>query len=194
MDFWSQLLWTLLTSSAFGAFLIYMGKRFINLSFDKSLEEYKNQIKVISDQSYYRFSIYHSKKVETLGELYGLLQNAHLAIENLTRLVKFSTGKSLDEEKKETAEPYNKLVKYFLTRRIYLDTEICTLFDELLKLYKEALIEFDTATFEGKYERDDEAIRLRKKSWETISEKIPPLLASIEHTFRKEIIENPSET
>ena len=86
------------------------------------------------------------------------------------------------------------MVKYFLTRRIYLEPEICTLFDELLKLYKEALIEFDTATFEGKYERDDEAIRLRKKSWETISEKIPPLLASIEHTFRKEIIENPSET
>lgn len=84
MDFWIQIIWTLLSSTAFAGFLLYLGKKFIALSLDKSLEDYRNQIKIISDQSYYRYSVYHSKKVETLGELYGLLRTAHNEIENLT--------------------------------------------------------------------------------------------------------------
>lgn len=169
------------------SFIAYILKHYLEAFSKRDLEKFKLQINSEFEKSLFeyktKYSSFHQKQTMVIAELYSLLVDASSKIHSLTHIIQFSGEKSLKERKKETADSYNKLVDYYSKNEIFIDKKICAKLDEILKLLRDALIEFDTAQMGDKYEPDDSGLWI--KSFKTIQEKVPPIKNELEEYFRE---------
>jgi lipopolysaccharide export LptBFGC system permease protein LptF len=165
----------------------YLLKLYLESYSKRDLEKFRLQLNHELEKSLFeyqtKFSFYHQRQTMVIAELYSLLVDASSKIHSLTHIVQFSGEGSLKERKKNTADAYNKLVDYYSKNKIFIEKNICNKLDELIKLLRDALIEFDVAQGGDKYEPDDSGLWI--KSFTTIQEKVPPIKQELEEYFRE---------
>ncbi len=133
-----DLLQFIIGSSAITTAIIFIAKFVIKWMGDAGLERYKSELQqetfkfqsaLEKDLESYRirFSRLHLEQVEVVKNLYSKLIKAENPLEYLTRSVKWSNGKTEEENAKEVIENSNEFFRYFEENEIILNEETCHL-------------------------------------------------------------------
>lgn len=135
-----------------------------------------------------RFSAFHQKQIEVIGETYGRLAEIHANAENLvisSHMWHQAIQKALDEE---TGESFRRLDDYYRSHRIYLEPDICETLDSLkarihhtiqLYHYGKDVQPRDSQEAENFFK---EAVKVWKEGAEA-----KPLLQKLEQAFRQKV-------
>jgi vacuolar-type H+-ATPase catalytic subunit A/Vma1 len=169
----------------------YLLRKFLDLSVESKLEEFKIILQADADKKLFEyqttFATLHQKRSDLIAELYKQLSITYGNLCDLTQIIQFAGGPTLPEKKKTTRETFNNLSSYFSQHRIYFSVDLCNKMETVIKMIKDAFIEFDTAHTYGmqnssEYTADHTGLWV--KSWEKVTQEIPPVLNTIEEEFR----------
>jgi hypothetical protein len=146
---------------------------------DKEIENYKTDLNVILNKQI----ALQNKKAEVIEKLYGLLAEFNKCMVELTAEVKIIKGQTIEEKQEneikeidEAAKKGNAFLDYFRLKKIYFDKDTCLLIDGLNREFKMAYSGYLTSKPSYRFDKD---------AFETINNKVPPLLTNLEIEFRK---------
>ena len=187
---------TLGSTAIISGFAVWLIKRIIDSFFKNRSEDYRHELSLILEEhksslglQYAKASKLHDKRLIVIAEFYRLIAKLDSDMAVMTQYVKWSSGDHEKEEKeriKAATNSYNDFLDYYSEHRIFFRIETCELIDSMQKLFKEGYSKY---TMARRFNIQDFDIKLEnsKKSFETISEKIPPILRLVEKEFRNEI-------
>lgn len=130
-----------------------------------------------------RFSTFHAKQSEVLGKTYELLFDPFEHIKEYVHPLDMD-GPPSQEQLEQIVDEFNELTGFYHKNRIYLPENICTKMDSLLKEMKSALHQNVRAR-----QRDlpGKSLELWQNSWQTMENKVPPLMKELEQEFRQNV-------
>lgn len=164
----------ILSSGIIGAIIIFTSRSLFNHLLNKDLAQFQT-----------KFSIFHQKQAAVIAELYSHLANSKQLLVDLTFVVQ-TNPKPLSEKKTNTNFALTEFSTFYLKHKIYFNSELCNKIENVLKLMKEAFIEFysyqDGETYDPKKNVG------WKNSWEKVDNEIKPLTEELETEFRKIIL------
>jgi hypothetical protein len=152
---------------------------------NQDLERFKSELEIQRFQFEKRFSIIHERRAEILGEIYSLVNTAQRALSDLICPLQWFDGRSITDKKLVAQSAGKNMSDYYSSKMIYLDEELCSAIEDLIKLMHEAWIAFDTAQSDEPNEPNDRS--LQDAAWKKISEKLPVLKRELEKRFRQEL-------
>lgn len=202
MESITEIIKLVFTPAAIIASLVYLFQKYFEKALNKNLEKYKNDLKTELEltkaklqneldiklfEYQTKFSLFHQKQATITAELYKKLYYSSNSIVDLTKPIQIGGQKDLNLKKKETAEILNDLINFFNENRIYFNEEICKKLDEIIKVIRDALIEFDIAHNFGmngseSYKKDDSELWL--EAWKIINTKLPTINKELEKFLR----------
>lgn len=130
-----------------------------------------------------KFSLFHAKQAEIIGETYSLLVGALQSITSLVNPLQMSGDKPKEEKFKEAAEKFNKLSDFFSKHRIYFDEDICTRMDELLSKMHKAFLNYSFGQ-QGPAYTSEKSPPLRE-AWNAVKDEIPVIEKALQRQFRR---------
>lgn len=149
-----------------------LAKATMQMEFQKSLIEYQT-----------KFSFYHNKLVEIVAKLYSLIIDVNKKLFRLTSPIQEVDGISLKNKKQETFDAYNAFRIYYSENKIFIDSDLCIKFEQLLRNIEYAFFTFDGAQRGENYSKDETGSWA--KSFKIVHEQIEPLIKELEIYFRK---------
>jgi len=182
----------------------------LNERSDKEIELFKAQLQAIARERDIRYSKLHEKRVETISELYTLLQDAHesaaifslevsfdvnmdIVRRKLAELDSPSTSVQLLEaprppasKKEEAIEAYRKIARverFFGKHQLYFSKELSDQIKELVSILGEVPPSYIVA--EPESEEFIEEIEKALKTWDEQEEVVNRTLEMIEDEFRR---------
>lgn len=173
MDYTQQIIALILAPSSVLIGVAFLLRKWFDNQFALELETFKT-----------RFSYIHNKRADVLGRMYSHLVDATNALSQLTSLVKFNDGRSIENQKQEVVSAFSIFHNLYRRNRLYIDKDICEDIDAILKIMASAYYDYDIATWGHKHHHDKTHVELLKKAWEQMSVQIPPLFDKIELRFR----------
>ena len=90
-----------------------------------------------------RFSSFHQKRREVIGDIYGLLADARHYIHFLVAVGWMGSGEDSKTHEQKAKESIEAFFDYFRKNRIYLDEETCQQLDSLLGIMSKAFAYFE---------------------------------------------------
>lgn len=174
--------------------IYYLSKKTIDhsfknkeLEFDKQtrflIENYKNTLHLFS----YKENKLHDKRIEVIAELYGKLVSLQFEMNDLTRLLKYTTSNPELDEKTEKVKLelctnlYNDFYIFYSMHKIYLSEKTCNPLDEIRNEYFNSLWDYSSSKKFIDYEY---SFKLSRGASEKIRIKIPSILLIIENDFK----------
>ncbi len=130
-----------------------------------------------------RFSTFHTKQSEVLGRTYELLFDPYEHIKDYVHPIDIN-GPPSQEQLEQIVSKFNDLTGYFHKNRIYLPENVCFKMDSLLKEMKSALQQNVRAR---QKELPGTNFELWQSSWQSMENKVPPLMKELEQEFRKSV-------
>lgn len=202
MNSWLMPLLSLFPTTIVGALIVYFVKDLVSKSLDAQLQNHKaaldkdvkefelrlsNQLNKLSFEYQTKFSTFHQKEVEVIGEVYGRLANAHSPINQL--LVKQAW--TVDEETQKSLvdsalKSIREFENYYRAHRIYLDHDICDKLDSLHESISKANQSYVIAKSTRSYDIQ-RGNKLFEASSQELKEKAQPILNDLETEFRKKL-------
>lgn len=131
-----------------------------------------------------KFSLYHQRRAEVIGELYGMLHEAVESVSTLISPIQFDDGKSQAESYNETLAKCRTLREFFMKRRIFLEEDVCDKLDSILQNMHVALTGFRISQEEPRQAGDR---YMRDEAWNVINEAVPLVKNDLERQFRKSL-------
>lgn len=130
-----------------------------------------------------RFSTFHAKQSEVLSKTYELFFDPFEHIKEYVHPLDMD-GPPSQEQLEQIVDEFNELTGFYHKNRIYLPENICTKMDSLLKEMKSALHQNVRAR-----QRDlpGKSLELWQNSWQTMENKVPPLMKELEQEFRQNV-------
>jgi parvulin-like peptidyl-prolyl isomerase len=189
MSLWDSLLVITLTPTAVLVVATYLARKYLDRSFDRDLEQFKNQLQIQSIQYQTRFSSLHQKRAEVIGEFYLRFVRAVSEIGQLVAPLQISTGESLSSRKDRVRECHNKANSYFLEHRLYLDEDLCQDIESAFRLIRESFVEFSIIQPEDEITHGPfNDPQIWKKAHDRIVKEVEPLKRELENRFRSILI------
>jgi len=185
------------TPTAIVAGIVIILRKFFEQALSRDIEKYKTNLQTEFEHSKIRlenelqtrffeyqtkFSSYHQKRAEVIGELYGLLSDAVECVRDLIHPVQWGGEETQAEKRQVAAEKYNKLGQYYIRSRIYLDEDVCEGMESIFKTMKLALAKFNIS--QEPHGRDP---GLWGEAWKSMEDEVPPLLKKLERQFRQSL-------
>jgi hypothetical protein len=130
-----------------------------------------------------RFSTFHAKQSEVLGKTYELLFDPYEHIKEYVHPLDMN-GPPSQEQLEQIVDEFNELTGFYHKNRIYLPENICTKMDSLLKEMKSALHQNVRAR---QSDLPDKSLERWQNSWQTMENKVPPLMKELEQEFRQNV-------
>jgi len=186
------------TPTAIVGGIVIILRKFFEQALSRDIEKYKINLQIEFEHSKLRlenelqtkffeyqtkFSSYHQKRAEVIGELYGLLSDVVECVRELIHPVQLGGEETQAEKKQIAADKYNKLGQYYIRSRIYLDEDICEGMESIFKAMKLALAKFNIS--QNPHGRGD--TELWGEAFETMQDEVPPLLKKLERQFRQSL-------
>lgn len=126
-----------------------------------------------------RFSTFHTKQSEVLGKTYELLFDPYQHIREYVHPFDVN-GPPSQEQLEQIVNEFNVLTGYYHKNRNHLPESVCTKLDPVLKEMKSALRQNVRAR---QREISGTDIELWNRSWQTMENKVPPLMTELENGF-----------
>lgn len=203
-----NLLQFLIGSTAITTAIIFIAKFILKWLGDAGLEKYKNDLhqQTIKFQSTLekdiesfkiKYARLHLEQVEIIKNLYSKLIKAENPLEFLMRPVKWSNGKSEEENAQEALNNSNGLFQYFEENEILLNEETCRLIDTIRKKIIEVWVTYSNKKFAMDNSiRGPELVELVKKMREAYENILQGEIQQLKYELKKDfrlklgIIEN----
>lgn len=199
MTSWETIFTLIFTPTAIVGGLILIMRKFFEQALSRDIEKYKanlenefvhsklkleNELQTKFFEYQTKFSTYHQKRAEVIGELHGLLSDTVEYVRDVVHPMQFGDGRTHAERFQETANKYNDLAKYFIKSRIYLDEDVCDAIDSILKTMRLALSKFNMSQEDSRGGTDR---NLWNEAWKSVEHEVPPLQKKLERQFRQSI-------
>ena len=185
MEIWQQILLMVFTPTAAVAVLAYILRKFFDRALDRDIERYKNDLQLQRFEYQTKYSLIHQRRAEVIGEFYKLLFRGIREVADLVRVLRFADGEPLPVKKQRAADRFNEMSNYFFEHRLYFDESLCERIEELIRLVRDSLIEFDIAQPGEKIERGpDTDPDMWKSAHKRIEEQVDPIQKELERQFR----------
>jgi len=149
-------------------------------SHEIELQGFKAALEKTAFEHQTRFASLHARRAEVIAELYSALADAEEAAVSMVRPLQMAGEAPQEEKRKPAYERAQALQPHINKNRIYFSESLCKLLDEYLKTLHSALIDFDAHLMMDKGE-----LAAWMKSWERLTEAVPPIKAQIESDFRR---------
>jgi hypothetical protein len=150
----------------------------------KSNERFKHNLEVETLKSRLKYSSLHEKRVVCIEQLFVKLQDSLFALQRFTSPVDFSGAPNKEELAKAFFEVFHDLWSFAQHKRIWLDEELCSKIDEVLKPMYKAYVDFNFSVLRqeaaggGSVEKWNEV-------WNKSLNEIPMLVNAVERRFRE---------
>ena len=164
----------------------YFKEKGKNLATKEDISEITNKIesvKSIYERSILKFDYFHREQAKVLGQIYSLLVDAVDSMYDLTVPIRWSDGKTIQQRMEEANKKVFDLQEYYKRNRIYLNKEIKTKIEAILKEMFESYTDYNLSQMEG-LERKEKSEQI-EKAFEKIEKKTLPIYDEIEELFRK---------
>ncbi|MFZ1291434.1 MAG: hypothetical protein WAR79_15170 [Melioribacteraceae bacterium] len=155
----------------------YFNEKGKNLATKEDITEITQKIEEVKlnyEKTKVKFSVYHERQALVIAKLYKLLVKAlddiyDLSVPNETRL--------------ETANKSSYALKvYYKNHRIYLDEELKTKIEEVIKLMFESIVDYDFSQWDTDM---NEKSTYLKSAYKKIDEHAFPISEELENKFRE---------
>jgi len=156
----------------------------------EALARFQGQIERINVEHQTVFTSMHARRAEVIEDLYDKLAATQEALTDMTAPIQFEERSQ--EQRQSTIEKYNDARRLFDKKRLYLQKAAANKADELLKMMRIAIHNYDIS--KGNFSSQQEGNAQKwLEAWENVSEAIPPVLEELADEFRDILgIENKS--
>lgn len=179
--------------------IVFLLRKFFEQTLSRDIERFKFNLQSELEQSKLRlenelqtknfefqtkFTSYHQKQADVIGELYGMLNETEWEVEELVHPLR-PGGESVNGERvHETECKCIELSRFFSKNRIYLDNDLCEKMDTIIKVLRKAITTFDFShmSLNGKPSLD-----IWMEAWNVLVKELPPIKRAIESQFRESL-------
>jgi hypothetical protein len=184
--------------SSIVAGVIFVLRKFFEQALSRDIERFKATLHIELEQSKLRlqnelqteyfkfqtkFSSYHQKQSEIIGELYGRLNEAEWVVEELVKRPS-GGGRPITERISEADSKCVELSRFFSKNRIYLEDDVCQKIDIIIKAMRTAIVKFNVSQMNI---TGNPSLDIWLEAWKVIEEELPPIKKTLETQFRKSL-------
>ena len=151
------------------------------------LERLRHSLRLIASEHEKQIHLLHERRAEVIAELYAKLKAFVAAAASFASLVEWK-GEPTKEEKAATlADKAYEFHHYFQSKRIFFSEGVCAKVDSVFGEVHSSSVKYRVWLARSKdgggraYEKMDEAWT---EAWNTMKDKVPPLVAAVETEFR----------
>ena len=150
---WQAIIQLILTPTLIVGFLAFVMRELFKSYLSMDVEKYKTQLKSESDARQFefqtKFSSWHKQQAEAIKELYSLIAEMEIILNDVNTLIGFMDGtdkNSINNEfwtelSEELRVKQNKLVTFFKINQIYFTSETCRILDETINAIDNVVFE-----------------------------------------------------
>ena len=192
--------------SSIVAGIIFVLRKFFEQALTRDIERFKGNLQSELEQTklqfanelqrkYFefqtKFSSYHQKQVEVIGELYGMLNETEWSVIELVHPMQSGVGRTITEKVHETYGKCVELSRFFSKHRIYLNEDICQIMDTIITELRKSIIKFDVSHMNVSGNPD---LDMWLEAWKVMEEELPRLKKALENQFRRNLSIIPDES
>jgi hypothetical protein len=153
--------------------------------YDREIEHLKAQLQIAAAERGFRFSHVFEQAAKTIATIYGKLLELHKAVEDYTQIMEPPGNPNRKELAQSLKVKSDEFFQYYRPNKIYIPKATA----EKIRLFSNALhslvLNFNMAVAVDRAQiRKPEIVESRHKALEELYQKVPELLASLEHDFQ----------
>jgi hypothetical protein len=186
---WEALAKYFLSIASISGVLAYVGKRAVDAYFLSRTETHKSELQRIAIEHSIRFQRLHTERGEVIKDLYAKLASLDDLLHSTLRSFQLVGETPLPEKVSQLSNKFNEFRDYFLPRRIFFDTSVCQLVDDILDVARG--IFFDITTYkvdptDPEYEFNRSVLKERHEFWEKARTAHSNQFAQLKHKLEVE--------
>jgi hypothetical protein len=185
--------------SSIVAGIFFMLRKFFEQALSRDIEQFKAKLQSELEQSKLRlenelqtkyfefqtkFSSYHQKQAEVIGELFGMLNETEWVVTKLVHPMRSGDQRPIQEQVYEADGQCVALSRFFTKNRIYLDDDVCQKMDTIIHGMRRAIIRFNVSHMNV---NGNPSVDMWIEAWKVMEEELPPLKKALESQFRKSL-------
>lgn len=191
---WNDIIKTIGTNAVFLAILGFVARSIFNQLLSRDVEKFKIELQSTNDKELARlrselerttfehqtrFVKLYDKRAEVIGNIYPLIIDAEAKCFSLA-----PTFLDVPEEKltSQALEVTRDLRTYFDRNRLYLDTELCSDIDTLLKKLSTSSLKFQASKLK---ENESNKERIWNEGYQEFINEVPKVKSNLEKKFRE---------
>ena len=191
---WPDIIKTIGTNAVFLAVVGFVAKSLFNQMLSRDVDKFRIELQATNDKELAkfrselektvfehqtRFTKLYDKRAEIIGNIYPLILDAEAKCLNLA-----PTFLDIPEEKliSQAFEVTRDLRTYFDRNRLYLDAELCSDIDNLLKNLSTSSLKFQASKLK-EYENNKE--RIWNEGYQEFINEVPKVKINLEKKFRE---------
>jgi hypothetical protein len=196
MDTLETILVLIFLPSAIVAGIVFVLRKFFEHALSRDVERFKANLQSELEHSklrlenelqtkYYEFQIkfssYHQKRAEIIGELYGMLNETEWVVVELVHPMQSGGGRPISERVYQADSKCVELSRFFSKNRIYLDDDVCQKIETIVAELRKSIVKFNVshANIQG-----NPSLDMWLEAWKVMEEELPPLKKALENQFR----------
>lgn len=179
--------------------IVFVLRKFFEQALSRDIERFKVNLQSELEQTKLRlenelqtkyfefqtkFSSYHEKQAEVIGELYGMLNETEWAVVELVHPMQSGGGRLVAERVYETDGKCVELSRFFSKHRIHLDDDICEKMDTIISALRKAIVGFNVSHMNLS---GNPSVDMWIEAWKIMEDELPPLKKALESQFRRSL-------
>jgi hypothetical protein len=151
------------------------------------LERLRHSLRLIASEHEKQMHLLHERRAEVIAELYARLKDFLGAAASFASLAEWKGEPTKEEKAAKLADKAYEFHHYFQTKRIFFGQDVCAKVDTVFQEVHSVSMKYRMWLAHSKnggeraYEKMDEAWT---EAWNTMQDKVPPLVAAVEKEFR----------
>ena len=151
------------------------------------LERLRHSLRLVASEHEKQIHLLQERRAEVIAELYARLIEFLGAAESFASLAEWKGEPTKEEKAVKLGEKAYEFRHYFQTKRIFFSEDVCAKVDTVFQEVHSASLKYRMWLAHSKdgggraYEKMDEAWT---EAWNTMKDKVPPLVAAVEAEFR----------
>ena len=151
------------------------------------LERLRHSLRLIASEHEKQIHLLHERRAEVIAELYARLKEFVSAAGSFASLVEWKGEPTKEEKAVKLADKAYEFHHYFQMKRIFFSEDVCAKVETVFQEVHSASLKYRMWLAHSKdgggraYEKMDEAWT---EAWNTMKDKVPPLVTAVETEFR----------
>ncbi len=149
----------------------------------RSNERFKQSLEVEALRRRLKYSSLHKKRIGCIEQLFVKLQDSLFALQRFTNPVEFPGVPKKEKLAEAFLEVFQDLWNFAQYNRIWLDEQLCTKIDEVLKPMRKSYVDFNLYVL-SQEAAGTGSVEKWKEVWNRALDEIPTLVKEVEREFR----------
>jgi hypothetical protein len=114
----------------------YLVKQWLEHSLSNSAKKYQAELEKAAFTYQTRFSAYHEKQVEVIGQIYKMLADVEFATSSLPIIVQKTNDQTITDRLNKATDTFNDLIYYYHQHKLYLANSVRIQIEKILDMYR----------------------------------------------------------